>query len=1106
MSEFWVEVYEGVGKVRRVPVVLGEPLTIGRTQSCDITVTGPGVSRLHCQVVLDGEEVRLENKSSTKTGTRVNGKRVNDALALSAGDEISIGETVLVLSCGPASAAGAKGGGARQEPETAPVTPAAADEALPNEEPETPEEEELEEEASEEAEEDPAAEASAKDVARDFVRRKQLERNFRLAVGVVAMAIVSMGLAFYGTRYLRGDGTVATNGPAKRGPTKGTPPADWDDGEVARPPVDFGEETTADDAWHRLQMMDPDAVPEGLAAFAELYEDDRRADDALFFCQQLRSARREAGSRRLEAVVEAMLAEARRLRDVEDPARAQAVFELVESLLPGSEQARAARDERGALRREAASGIEELRNEAQALSARLGPVQAIVLVLEAQNKLRGLGQDEGLDALVADLEKQAAARIQQLTAPTVELSGTAGTVQRRALDAALLFDFNEAWLHLNALLELGLTEEARLRAHWLRHQVRGLEALRDATLAAAKRKDRKKRPTLTVGGKLRASLISFDAKGIKLAPILDKGSGELKWRWGRVNPFQVQELFAAVGQGDAALTQAKAFHAFKTGLDADGTQLLIPLTFKKKERSEVFSFYSLAAGVPMPEGGFIVFEGRLTSHSEKDRILASRKEAREAARALAQEAREEKDKRKLLALLQRVLAIMDEGHYAAGREALGKLAKRHRDVPGVGDAALARYNSPMLRRRDIRVTQKLGRNGPPVNRLDIYFMGDGFLLDDRRQLQFDRYADSAARACQLQDFFKEYDRYINYWAVNLASKEEGLTIDGQTKDTALGTEINGGVYTVGSGRAVMFRLLERWFPGEHDRLAVSVGNEFATVATGGGGTVAVAKTMVQVTPHELGHAYGGLGDEYDQEPGPNPGPPQNYTGPPRVVAPNIVAGLTADTARTVVPWKGWLDTAGTGNWTGKPIDVFEGANRQPRGYWRPQRVCVMKDSGSPFCAVCMEIMVKRLYTFVKPIDQVWPEETELTAGRETITLRVLVMKPATHDLFVHWRREGLQPAAEEPEDVDEEPDDPNGTRVRPRRVSDDDPMLKIKNLSGKLQVIEGNYVHYIKVRPRDLEPGRYAFSAEVWDPTPWVRDSKTQLNQTQRWVITVPDR
>ena len=115
MSEFWVEVYEGVGKVRRVPVVLGEPLTIGRTQSCDITVTGPGVSRLHCQVVLDGEEVRLENKSSTKTGTRVNGKRVNDALALSAGDEISIGKFTLTFStdeAGPpqeAAAAEAKG-------------------------------------------------------------------------------------------------------------------------------------------------------------------------------------------------------------------------------------------------------------------------------------------------------------------------------------------------------------------------------------------------------------------------------------------------------------------------------------------------------------------------------------------------------------------------------------------------------------------------------------------------------------------------------------------------------------------------------------------------------------------------------------------------------------------------------------------------------------------------------------------------------------------------------------------------------------------------------------------------------------------------------------
>lgn len=1101
MGEFWLDVYQGVGEVRRVRI--GDaPLRIGRTQACDVVVGGAGVSRLHCEIRRSGAELRLLNHSSTKAGTLVNGVRVTGERPLAPGDEVGVGQAVLVVGTGSGgldqesvaaddARAPARGGGLPSR--AAGAAPPAPSDAK----------------GSDGASSPPPRPGSAREAARALAARKRLERRLGRTAGWVSAVLVSCGSTYAVLKLVGASGRpVASAGAQSSRPRVAVePPAPAADGRPATAQARSGEPGDADEAWARLRLLSPDALPEGLAAFAESYPDDPRGDDALFFAEQLRARARNAGDRRLGAALDALVAEARRLARQGDRAGAHAVCALVEALRPGSSQQAAARELRLRLRREAEAAVRELEGRARALSVRLGPVQAILLVLEEQSKLRGLGQDERIDALVDALERQVAERAATRGEPAAPLSPEATTVAQRGIAAALRFDFATAWKELDALLLLSLDDEARLRAHWLRRQVRGLERLLAAGLAAAQG-PAEDRPELTLAGSLRARLVRFDGEEVVLSPVVAKGSGVVRLRRGRLTPAQAQELFAKLGADDWPLAQAKAFHALRTGLEERAMRILIPFARRRRLRSEVFSFYALAAEVPLPRGGFVVFEGRLVDPAEKARVLAERREAREAARALARAAREAKGRKALERLLASAVALMDRGHYAAGREALARLVARHADVPDVGEAARARLEGPMLRRRDVRVVLGRGRNGPSANRLDIYFFGDGYVLDDRKQVLFDRAADGAVRACQAQDFFREYDSYINYWAVNLASAEEGLSKDGERKDTALGTEVNGGVYTVGPGRERMLRLLERWWPGEHDRLAVSVGNDYASVATGGGGAVAVAKTMVSVTPHELGHAFGGLADEYEQEPGPNPGPPRPHRGPPRVVGPNVVAAEDEAAARAAAPWKAWFDARGPGNWTGKPIGVFEGAHRQRKGYWRPQRACVMRDAGAPFCAVCMEVMVRALYRRVHPIDRAWPEGAELEAERGVLTFRVLVLKPATHALFVHWRRETLERFPDGPT-ADEDPlenGEGEGTRARraaPLPIPQDE---RVVDVSGKLQVIEGNYVHYIKVRPGELAPGRYRISAEVWDPTPWVRDSKRVLRQERAWTLTVPRR
>ncbi|MGK3993058.1 sigma 54-interacting transcriptional regulator [Sorangium sp. So ce1024] len=74
----------GPGKVR-----------VGTAPGCDVRLRDPTVSRVHCELEVHGEGVRITDLESTN-GTLVDGVRVHDA-ELTAGGTVSVGETVLRL-------------------------------------------------------------------------------------------------------------------------------------------------------------------------------------------------------------------------------------------------------------------------------------------------------------------------------------------------------------------------------------------------------------------------------------------------------------------------------------------------------------------------------------------------------------------------------------------------------------------------------------------------------------------------------------------------------------------------------------------------------------------------------------------------------------------------------------------------------------------------------------------------------------------------------------------------------------------------------------------------------------------------------------------------
>jgi pSer/pThr/pTyr-binding forkhead associated (FHA) protein len=88
--------------------IVRDVTVIGRARPCNVRIAFSKVSRRHCQLIRNGDELTIEDLGSSN-GTYHNGKKVDRAV-LSPGDRIAIGPVTLVLAIddlpgrGPASA------------------------------------------------------------------------------------------------------------------------------------------------------------------------------------------------------------------------------------------------------------------------------------------------------------------------------------------------------------------------------------------------------------------------------------------------------------------------------------------------------------------------------------------------------------------------------------------------------------------------------------------------------------------------------------------------------------------------------------------------------------------------------------------------------------------------------------------------------------------------------------------------------------------------------------------------------------------------------------------------------------------------------------------
>lgn len=360
--------------------------------------------------------------------------------------------------------------------------------------------------------------------------------------------------------------------------------------------------------------------------------------------------------------------------------------------------------------------------------------------------------------------------------------------------------------------------------------------------------------------------------------------------------------------------------------------------------------------------------------------------------------------------------------------------------------------------------QTILTNGPTANRLNVVMLSEGYTSNQLSQFLVD--ATNAVNALLSLPPYLEYQRYFNAFAISVASNQSGAdhpqygfyrdtyfnsTFDG-TSDRIITIPPNSQDTNSANGQGKVDALLQTFMPSWS--LAILLVNDGTPGGSGGKIAIASAGSDPSLFVHECGHALGGLGDEYDSA----------YAD--QTVSSVEQPNTTRQTNRASVKWNAWIDptipvpTTPQDSYPGV-IGLFEGANYQATGWYRPKLDCLMRSYGGvPFCEVCRETMVLSLYRKVRPVDGFTPANTNLfITSPQSLNFTLVTLQPTTHRLSVQWST--------------------NGT-----------PMAGATNTTFVLPALPGN--------------GNYSVKADVLDATPLVRSDPTNLlRQTVTWTVNV---
>jgi hypothetical protein len=358
-------------------------------------------------------------------------------------------------------------------------------------------------------------------------------------------------------------------------------------------------------------------------------------------------------------------------------------------------------------------------------------------------------------------------------------------------------------------------------------------------------------------------------------------------------------------------------------------------------------------------------------------------------------------------------------------------------------------------------TQTVINNGPSANRIDLVFLGDGYRSRDMSK--FDQDIRNAADYLFKTTPFSEYKTYFNVHKVNVISKDAGIDrpSKGISKDTALDMTfdyygVSEAVYTPLGSEYKVYQAAA--LVPQADFVVVLCNDRDFGGSSGPFKNIPVVTTnplSLDLLVHELGHTLAFLADESD-------GSGQPPSREPSKV--NVTMAKNIDGLKTAGKWDHWVTT-------GQPmptppeltgVGLFEGANGVSAGLYRPSNNCKMRSYNKPFCKVCSEQIIRRIYYMIRPIDSATPQvgaaKVQDTANG-VINFSVSPMKPATHALTITWYVNGVAQEAQ---------------------------------------------TTTFSLTTSSFAPGEHVITVEVKDTTPSVRrDPYNLLSKTQSWTVKI---
>ncbi|MBL7813970.1 MAG: hypothetical protein JNL70_03110 [Saprospiraceae bacterium] len=280
-------------------------------------------------------------------------------------------------------------------------------------------------------------------------------------------------------------------------------------------------------------------------------------------------------------------------------------------------------------------------------------------------------------------------------------------------------------------------------------------------------------------------------------------------------------------------------------------------------------------------------------------------------------------------------------------------------------------------------------NGLASKRIKYVFLSDGYQSGELTT--FIGHVNTFKDNIFTQTPYKEYKNFFNFYAIKVPSVESGADHPGTASDEGS----SGGQPTLTANTyfnstfdyASIHRLV---VPQNNSAISTVMANNFpsynqififanSTYYGGSGGTYATSTVHTsanEIAIHEIGHSFAGLADEYaigGQGERPN---------------------RTTVTDPATIKWKNWVGTNSVGIY---PIGV--------EGWQRPHQNCKMQFLGVPFCSVCKEAFINKIYALVTPIYDYTPTSSSVTVSSST-TFSATVTQTIPNTIKTEWKLNG----------------------------------------------------------------------------------------------------